>query len=77
MAAAQLHQPSERRRVKVYELRNSDWFDRGTGFCMGQLVDVSQKRPDGRASSPKVPDADDPSWRPSTERAAHLRRFRG
>ena len=55
MAAAQLHQPSERRRVKVYELRNSDWFDRGTGFCMGQLVDVSRKRADARASSQEAP----------------------
>ena len=25
--------PSERKRVKVYELRENDWFDRGTGFC--------------------------------------------
>jgi len=25
--------PNNKKRVKVYELRNSDWFDRGTGFC--------------------------------------------
>jgi protein phosphatase 4 regulatory subunit 3 len=31
---------NEKKRVKVYELRNNDWFDRGTGFCMGQLVSV-------------------------------------
>ncbi|KAI9676158.1 MAG: Platinum sensitivity protein [Caeruleum heppii] len=30
--------PSERKRVKVYELRNNDWFDRGTGFCMAHIV---------------------------------------
>ncbi|KAJ8106222.1 hypothetical protein ONZ43_g7137 [Nemania bipapillata] len=34
MAAPPVPHPStDRRRVKVYELRNNDWFDRGTGFC--------------------------------------------
>lgn len=33
--------PSVRKRVKVYELRDNDWFDRGTGFCTGQIVNVS------------------------------------
>lgn len=32
--------PSDRKRVKVYELRNNDWFDRGTGFCLALSVDV-------------------------------------
>ncbi|KAL1967700.1 hypothetical protein VTN77DRAFT_2957 [Rasamsonia byssochlamydoides] len=36
--ALQIPPPSERKRVKVYELRDNDWFDRGTGFCMGQIV---------------------------------------
>ncbi|KAI2618876.1 DUF625-domain-containing protein [Hypoxylon sp. NC1633] len=27
------HQSTDKKRVKVYELRNNDWFDRGTGFC--------------------------------------------
>lgn len=31
---------NDRKRVKVYELRNNDWFDRGTGFCTGQITDV-------------------------------------
>ncbi|KAL8936239.1 MAG: hypothetical protein Q9216_005038 [Gyalolechia sp. 2 TL-2023] len=31
-------QPIDRKRVKVYELRNNDWYDRGTGFCTGRLV---------------------------------------
>jgi hypothetical protein len=31
----------DRKRVKVYELKNNDWFDRGTGFCTGTLVNVS------------------------------------
>ncbi|KAL9097410.1 MAG: hypothetical protein Q9165_000305 [Trypethelium subeluteriae] len=29
---------NDRKRVKVYELRNNDWYDRGTGFCVGQMV---------------------------------------
>ncbi|KAH6625636.1 component of IIS longevity pathway SMK-1-domain-containing protein [Boeremia exigua] len=28
----------DRKRVKVYELKNNDWFDRGTGFCRGVVV---------------------------------------
>ena len=30
--------PTERKRVKVYELRENDWFDRGTGFCNTQCI---------------------------------------
>ncbi|KAL2175738.1 uncharacterized protein P884DRAFT_301482 [Thermothelomyces heterothallicus CBS 202.75] len=33
MAQQVPHQTPDRRRVKVYELRHNDWFDRGTGFC--------------------------------------------
>lgn len=40
----------ERKRVKVYELKNNDWFDRGTGFCTGQLFS-------GAGPSPESPDA--------------------
>lgn len=29
---------SEKKRVKVYELRINDWFDRGTGFCCPQTI---------------------------------------
>lgn len=32
--------PSTPRRVKVYELKDSDWFDRGTGYCTGVMVNV-------------------------------------
>lgn len=32
--------PNDKKRVKVYELRNGDWFDRGTGFCTGRVVNV-------------------------------------
>ncbi|KAM7206886.1 putative suppressor of mek1 protein [Naviculisporaceae sp. PSN 640] len=31
-------QSTEKKRVKVYELRNNDWFDRGTGFCVATMV---------------------------------------
>ncbi|KUL86288.1 hypothetical protein ZTR_08578 [Talaromyces verruculosus] len=31
--------PQDRKRVKVYELRDNDWFDRGTGFCTGAIVE--------------------------------------
>ncbi|MCJ1379250.1 Platinum sensitivity protein [Xylographa soralifera] len=34
---------NDRKRVKVYELRNNDWFDRGTGFCTGQVVEDESK----------------------------------
>lgn len=34
------HQSTDRRRVKVYELRNNDWFDRGTGFCTATFNSV-------------------------------------
>ncbi|KAL1974535.1 hypothetical protein VTN31DRAFT_4739 [Thermomyces dupontii] len=36
--ALAIRPPQERKRVKVYELRDNDWFDRGTGFCTGEVV---------------------------------------
>lgn len=45
MAAQPVPHPStDKKRVKVYELRNNDWFDRGTGFCTAALniVGISQ-----------------------------------
>jgi len=33
---------TDKKRVKVYELRNNDWFDRGTGFCTAEYVTVRQ-----------------------------------
>lgn len=39
--ALDLQPPDGRKRVKVYELRDNDWFDRGTGFCTGQMLGVS------------------------------------
>ena len=40
MAQPVPHQQSEKKRAKVYELRNDDWFDRGTGFCSFSLERV-------------------------------------
>lgn len=39
--ALDLQPPDGRKRVKVYELRDNDWFDRGTGFCTGTIMGVS------------------------------------
>ncbi|KAK5127879.1 hypothetical protein LTR85_004996 [Meristemomyces frigidus] len=50
MALAQPPPMQERKRVKVYELKNNDWYDRGTGFCFGQIVNSPQ-------STPENPDA--------------------
>ncbi|KAJ5495127.1 hypothetical protein N7539_000243 [Penicillium diatomitis] len=38
--ALDLQPPDGRKRVKVYELRQNDWFDRGTGFCTGHISGV-------------------------------------
>jgi len=41
MAQPVPHQAPDKKRVKVYELRNNDWYDRGTGFCTATWVAVS------------------------------------
>ncbi len=38
--------PNDKKRVKVYELRHNDWFDRGTGFCTGRVVGVRKNPSD-------------------------------
>ena len=35
---------NEKKRVKVYELKNNDWFDRGTGFCTGRIINVGNHK---------------------------------
>ena len=37
---------NDKKRVKVYELRDNDWFDRGTGFCTGQVINVGRRHDD-------------------------------
>ncbi|KAI0114059.1 component of IIS longevity pathway SMK-1-domain-containing protein [Nemania sp. FL0031] len=49
MAAQPVPHPStDRRRVKVYELRNNDWFDRGTGFCTATFNATEDGQRDAR-----------------------------
>ena len=62
-APQQLLQSQERRRVKVYELRKSDWHDRGTGFCFAALVEVSCKTRSQHASSENACIIRDHAWR--------------
>ncbi|KAI1381728.1 DUF625-domain-containing protein [Hypoxylon crocopeplum] len=51
MAAQPVPHPStDKKRVKVYELRNNDWFDRGTGFCSAAF-NISE---DGQQQDPRV-----------------------
>ncbi|KAG4027093.1 hypothetical protein MFRU_033g00630 [Monilinia fructicola] len=41
--------PNDKRRVKVYELRDGDWFDRGTGFCRADfMVENGSEKSDPR-----------------------------
>jgi hypothetical protein len=40
MAQPVPHQATDKKRVKVYELRNNDWYDRGTGFCTATYTTV-------------------------------------
>ncbi|KAK5118305.1 hypothetical protein LTR62_002818 [Meristemomyces frigidus] len=41
-------QTASARRVKVYELKNNDWYDRGTGFCAGQVLQPDAENLDAR-----------------------------
>lgn len=45
-AAAGHTAAQDRKRVKVYELKNNDWYDRGTGFCAGHFVGPQDAPPD-------------------------------
>ncbi len=60
IAAAAAASP-ERKRVKVYELKNNDWFDRGTGFCTGQLVQTLNSSPENPDARVVVVSEDDPN----------------
>ncbi|CAJ2501518.1 Uu.00g043710.m01.CDS01 [Anthostomella pinea] len=58
MAAQPVPHPStDRKRVKVYELRNNDWFDRGTGFCTAAFnSEEGQRNPRVIVESEDQPD---------------------
>ena len=51
---------SERKRVKVYELKNNDWYDRGTGFCSGRLLTGPNINPDNPDAHIVVVSEDEP-----------------
>ncbi|TAQ85213.1 hypothetical protein B7494_g6455 [Chlorociboria aeruginascens] len=60
MAQAVPNPPNEsKKRVKVYELRENDWFDRGTGFCKAAFIfidDVQREEPRLFVESEDEPD---------------------
>ncbi|KAH8681480.1 component of IIS longevity pathway SMK-1-domain-containing protein [Xylariales sp. PMI_506] len=59
MAAQPVPHPStDKKRVKVYELRNNDWFDRGTGFCTAafHVIEDGQREPRVVVESEDQPD---------------------
>lgn len=51
------HPATGKKRVKVYELRNNDWFDRGTGFCSAAYHTTEEGRKEPRVF---VESEDDP-----------------
>ena len=51
---------SERKRVKVYELKNNDWYDRGTGFCSGRLLTGPNSTPENPEAHIVVVSEDEP-----------------
>lgn len=50
----------DRKRVKVYELKNNDWYDRGTGFCSGQIFNTPNSSPENPDARIIVTSEDDP-----------------
>ncbi|KAF2171724.1 hypothetical protein M409DRAFT_63331 [Zasmidium cellare ATCC 36951] len=51
---------NDKRRVKVYELKNNDWYDRGTGFCVGSIVSNPNAPPEHLDARIVVTSEDDP-----------------
>lgn len=59
-----IQQPvNDRKRVKVYELKNNDWYDRGTGFCTGEWITQPPNTAAGEAPDARirVQSEDDPN----------------
>ncbi|QIX00065.1 hypothetical protein AMS68_005582 [Peltaster fructicola] len=48
------------KRVKVYELKNNDWYDRGTGFCSGTIHSNATSTPDNPEAHILVVSEEDP-----------------
>ncbi|KAF3767871.1 hypothetical protein M406DRAFT_345668 [Cryphonectria parasitica EP155] len=58
---------TDRRRVKVYELRENDWFDRGTGFCTANFVEID----DGAKEARVIVDSEEEPLRVLLETRIH------
>lgn len=55
MAQAVPNPPNDKKRVKVYELKNNDWFDRGTGFCTAAFIFVCLYAPHSARTVMRAP----------------------
>lgn len=85
MAQQVSHRATNKKRVKVYELRNNDWFDRGTGFCTVVVTRVSsptfrfnvlqskysKQTEDGRRDPRVIVESEDPPERLLLETKIH------
>ena len=60
-ASAAAAASADRKRVKVYELKNNDWYDRGTGFCTGQFINSPSSSPENPDARIIVVSEDDPN----------------
>ncbi|EME85172.1 uncharacterized protein MYCFIDRAFT_153248 [Pseudocercospora fijiensis CIRAD86] len=58
MALAPANQ--DKKRVKVYELKNNDWYDRGTGFCVGSVFSAPDAPPEQLDAGIVVTSEDEP-----------------
>lgn len=52
---------NDKKRVKVYELKNNDWYDRGTGFCLGSVYSNPTAPPEHLDARILVTSEDDPN----------------
>lgn len=52
---------NDKKRVKVYELKNNDWYDRGTGFCVGSVFSAQNAAPELLDARIQVTSEDEPS----------------
>jgi protein phosphatase-4 regulatory subunit 3 len=51
---------NDKKRVKVYELKNNDWYDRGTGFCTGSVLSSDNAAPEHLNAHIVVTSEDEP-----------------
>lgn len=61
---------NDKKRVKVYELKNNDWYDRGTGFCTGSILSGPDAPPEALDARIEVASEDEPGRTLLTTRIA-------